>query len=536
MAQESFRFLPAFLGGSYWRVDLSWRTSTADQHFAEEWSAGIPVQTGESTWFDISSMRIQVKNTNELLSVDRVSFQFDAHAKIVSALDPDNESVDVRLWWSADAVTWVPMFWGIVDLDEIDPDTEAVVAGTYRKTYSFTAYDSIDRLKRIPFRGVGVFTGTSVSILPTSYMIGVANNDVYLCDADLSATYAWLGTPPVATSVLPSGGSTQLVSSLFFLEETALLCFEEHYFQSAQAPLAYYGLHPTTATTSPFTFGAATDTGSPPTIVWNTFDKLYYFHDAYSTEWLGDYKSWADLVAEHALQFGFGVRTRHEIVSGKWIRRFNYLRLDGENNLTLGYDGALLRHSGGLFRRVGRTVCVTTRFFEGGHKINDFVYGTGETRNVGLHYRTMGDLGAGSVIGTYGCNQARNILWGAACMRHPTISDRIQVVNFVKYLTITRPTTSYNAWYADSLLNGNGWAQALGMHLADITFPPRKRTIEDQLSEIRAADPARATNTPANWAPGAKIADDEYNTETFRVLSVDINPGEGTVSITKEQL
>ena len=537
MAQQSYRFQPVFLGGSYWRVELSWRTNYFEQHFAEEWATSIPEQPStESTWYDIDGLKEQVKNDSEILAVDTISLKFADHPKLILALDPDNESCDIRIWWSANGTTgWLPKFWGIVDLDDVKPDTDIVIGSTWKKTWSFVAYDGIVRLKDI---GLALASQVYFDAAPYRVNIPVSGLDpkVYLADVVALQIYAPHGGS--TDTILPmQSGNFQIINVMYYLKEPAKVAFQEHTMQTVAAPLAFFGLHPSTEVASPISFVAETDRIVPPTTVEQPHSELYVPYNAFSTEWNQDWTTVADAIAEFAMMIGCGVRTRHTIESGKWVRTLNYVRFDGENGITLASNGVLLKHSGTPFRRVGRTVVVTTRFFQGGHKINDFIYGSGENKNIGLHFRTMGTGNLSSTSTVIDCDTARNIIWGAMIIKHPTIANRYQFVTHVKYAAVVRPTSStLDAWAADTLENQNGLSQAVAMYLADNTMPARRRVIEEEYSSPSATDAVRATTNPTNWAPCAKIEDDEFTSATFKLLEINLNPRDGTVQIVKEEL
>lgn len=536
MAQESYRLAPMFYAGSWWRIEFSWRSGTTYQHFAEEWTMGIPPVTPPSVWFSIGSIRLEAKNDSELLCVDRVSIEAEAHPKILSALAQTNESCDVRIWWSEDASTWVPLFWGIVDQEDIEYNTAAVVEGTWIRTVTFQCYDAILRLKKLLFSDVGVAI-TYASL----HRIDLSTHGISLGGVPINSIFARYGAG--TGNVVPSTNG-KMIGMQYYLDVAATEAFEEHRWQTLSTPLVVYGFDPGSPAASPVSFLAQTNTNPVPATVENTHQYLYHFDPVWGTEWRDDISTWADALAETAYSIGMAVRTKHQLESGKWVRSLQLLRMDGANGLQLSYSGALLSDRGQLYRRVARMLVATTRFFEGGHRINDVVYGLGEEKNIGLHWRIMGADGATATFAPHTTagsfcpdrDTARNIMWGTIGIIDPSTPTQVHIVTHVKAGSIQYPALYNRAcWNTETLENQPGWAQTLTQYLYDeiMTARPRMKTVA--LNDIRAYSPIDATNNPANWSPLATMQDDELAGQ-WRIVQVDINPTDGTVEIVKELL
>ncbi|MCZ7556781.1 MAG: hypothetical protein M5R41_10315 [Bacteroidia bacterium] len=548
MAQQSYRFNPIFQAGRYWRLDVSWRTHDADpRHFIDEWTGEIPQQpAGQVTLFTVPSFKILPRDENELLAVDRVEIKIKMDAVIAALVNPANVSAELRLWWTRtpDApATWVPRFWGVVDLDDVDPDTRAIVGGVWHKTVTIMAYDGLSALGKARFN--------DQSKMDTEGYHRFAHDDVYLGPAMMGLVMGRYNN--MTWNVQPKkDGYAQLIHCKYYLEELAKVCFAERE-EATALPLAQYGPDKDNPVTSPIQFRAFTNYVWPYSYVETGFESLYFWYDLFAAEWKAEFSSWGEFLAELAEMLGFVVTTKHYLEDGRWVRVLCYMRVDGDNDLEVAPTGVLLQKTGPRSRRGGRKVVVTTRTPSGAkYPIFDAYHGAGPEKKLTVHWRTVGhrgdavdnNLNDDQTMNDLNGWQKENIMWGTMVIE--VTPEQLQIVNQVRWKNVIRPLyeTSSQLWAPYNLAsyfaiqpNPNGFhglSGVLSVFYAEEIFSPGRAIIEDTWSRLEGSD--GESEDVGNWIPYCLTTDIERPDWPYKVTGIEMDSESGHIKIRKEEL
>lgn len=530
MAQTSFRFNPIWKASGWWRLDISWRTADADPaHFIDEWTGSIPVEpTTRFTNYSTPKIKLAGKNDAELIVSDRFTVKIDACAEVVALLNPANVSAEARLWWSADNITWVPILWGIIPLDDVTPTTLAIIGSTHIKTYEFMVEDGLSGLTNMEFANIG-WLGWSAVALTTVYNKGY----------DLSTTGATMSDGSWRASVLPgnSTSSVRVIALTEYLDFFASIVFSERAQTVTAAPIIY-GYDPANPITCPFVFQSPRADNSVATFA---FSNLYIFYDMFftGTEWSKEWRNWGEFLAEYCETFGFSISTANTLESGRWVRSLQLVNVTSGNGRQIGYSGVPLARKGPRYNRKRRSLTVTTRCFSGGAYVSDFHIGTGQEKKMTTHFRTIGNVDADRDWGVQG-DARPNTLWN--CLVGKDGSD-YRIVNFVGYNGVVYPTLPdpfvERMWYSApkgvsySPYEGTALSQVMGLFYQQ-TLRRGKMTIEETRSGIVCTD--GAVSHPGVWQPYAAMADDEFPSTSFVIKEIEIDPDANKVTIIKEEL
>lgn len=560
MAETSVRYQPIFQQGWWWRLDLSWRTDNADpHHFVGDWNgSGIPVLEGTPIQFTMPKFRRAPQNENELMSVDRIEIKLMMHDALESCLSALNVSAELRLWYADDPDgTWRPWFWGIIDLDDVNPDVMAIVEDTWMRRVEVVAYDGLQKLARTRFNEQARMDIDNRSRTLDPLLLNVYIGDTNLSDCvgrwntDFRGNLGGLDLNDYRPITPSRNGVSKVVHVFYYLEELAKVAFDERYYETITEPLAHYGLEEDPVE-SPFLFRAITDpTTYPFPYIERGYEDLWFWYDMFSAEWNAEWESWGEFLAELSFNLGFVVTTRHHLDgSGRWYRALQYLRIDGANaGAPVTPTGVLLSKRGPKSRRQQRRLVVTTRTFSGGVMVYDMPWGDGPERKLTTHWRTMGftDPNAGNdfeaqpnapLVGT----QKMNVLWQSLLIEYT--SHRFQIVNQVRWGDNVLPTYLINTgmWYPANLcgfpgilpsLNGyHGLSGILAQYYAEAVHHPHTYIIEETWSRLAGDD--GTTVEPENWCPYRFTTDTEHPSSTCSILAVEFDTERGHVTISKE--
>lgn len=558
MAESSYRFNPVFQAGRYWRLDISWRTNaTDDRHFIGEWNgAGIPEQpAGEYLQFTVPRFKIMPRDENDLLAVDRLELKVKMNSIVESFVNPSNVSAELRLWVTRtpdEPGSWTPRFWGVVDLDDIDPETMAIVDGVWIKTVSITAYDGIETLARTEFNDQTLMDKTAYHIS--------AGLDAYLGPHMMTMVLGryhemtWNVTPKM-------NGQSQVIHCKYYLEQLANICFPERA-EASSLPLAQYGPDKDAPTSGPFRFQAFTHYENWPAspYIERDFHHLWFWYDMFSAEWKDEFTSWGEFLSELTEMLGFVVTTRHYIDAGRWVRVLCYLRVDGDNGRTVKPTGVLLRKTGPRARRASRKVVVTTRTPSGAEMpIFDAYWGKGPERKMTTHWRTIGFLGAvwrydgldyGDVNDKWTMNdftgwQKENILWGTMLITNT--GNQLQLVNRVRWGSYLMPSDvllGFGLWDETSLrsfqaiqpnIDGfHGLSGLLAIFYAEAVHSPGRAICEDTYSRLEGDDDV--SQEIDHWLPYLTTVDEEHPAYVYKITGIEMDTEKGHIKVRKEEI
>ena len=282
-AEQSYRFPPIFQAGWWWRMDLSRRTADADaQHFSGEWTgAGITSVTGTPLQFVIPRFKKSPIDENGLYAVDRIEIKMVMTDIIAECVASANVSAELRLWYCTDidAPVWRPWFWGVIDLDDINPDVMACIEGTWLRTVEIVAYDGLQTLSRTTFRDATHMEDTTYK-----RTISAGTADVFIGATNMLSVFGRFNE--TLRQVIPQINTvSRIISVRYYLEEIAKVCFAERRNLSTDIPLAAYGISGDTIE-SPFMWRAYTvSTGWPKAYIEKGFRDLWMWYDMFSAEW-----------------------------------------------------------------------------------------------------------------------------------------------------------------------------------------------------------------------------------------------------------
>ena len=551
MAQQSYRFNPIFQAGRYWRLEVSWRQlPDDDRHFAEEWGeTGIPRQlAGEVTLFTVPRFKILPRDENELLAVDRVEIKVKMNEVIAALVDPYNASAELRLWWTRTPdveASWVPRFWGVIDLDDIDPETRAIVEGVWHKTVSIVAYDGLSTLGKSQFN--------DQSMMDKEQYHRYAHNHVYVGPVLMNLVLG-LYENNLRKNVQPTmDGYDQLIHCRYYLEEIAKVCFAERAEESA-LPLAQYGPDLDNPVSSPIRFRAFTTDTWPYSYVEKGFEDLYFWYDLFSAEWKNEFGSWGEFLAELAEMLGFVVTTKHYVEEGRWVRVICYMRVDGYNNVQVEPTGVLLAKTGPRGRRGGRKVVVTTRTPSGASRaVDDAYYGAGPEKKMTVHWATIGHRMPHSEIETaeqfpgapvLNGWQMENFMW--ITMVIEVTPEQLQIVNQVRWNEVVRPNYAIDhlMWSGINMYgftaiqpNPNGFpglSGLLSVFYAEEVYSPGRAIVQDTWSRLEGDD--GETEDVGNWTPYCMTTDAERPDWPYKVTGIEMDSEKGHITIRKEEI
>lgn len=549
MAEHSYRFNPVFQAGRYWRLEVSWRTGVADDRcFIGEWNgAGIPEQpAGEYLQFTVPRFKIMPRDENDLLAVDRLEIKVKMNAVIAQVVSPYNASAEMRLWWTRtpdDPNSWTPRFWGVIDLDDVDPEAMAIVEGTWIKAVAITAYDGIETLARTGFNDQSLMDKTDYHRFTgdDAYLGPVLMNLVLGRYKDL----VWNIQPKM-------NGYSQAIHCKYYLEELAKVCFLERA-ESSSLPLAQYGPDKDNPVDSPIKFRAFTDYSPYPyPYIERDYKDLWFWYDLFSAEWKSEFTSWGEFLVELAETLGFVVTTRHYIEAGRWVRVLCYLRVDGNNGQTVKPTGVLLSKTGPRSRRRSRKVVVTTRTPSGAKwPIYDMYDGAGPERKLTTHWRTVGfkgdnlsnDLNEEGDMNAINGWEKENIFWGTMLITHT--GDRLQIVNQVAWSSYVLPTYFIDArlWNPTNLAGYeailpdpdgmHGLSGILAYFYAREVYSPGKAICEDTYSRLEGDDDV--SEDVGNWLPYLTTTDEENQDYLYVITGIEFDTEKGHIKLRKEE-
>jgi hypothetical protein len=538
MAQTSLRYQPVFLAGAWWRMDISWRTSSVDDHtFVDEWTApgyALPVQAAdEYTYMSFRNLSIKVTEDGELIAIDNIEITIGQDAVTTAFLDPDNDSAECRLWWSADNVTWYPVFWGMVDLESVIPETEAVISTTWIKRFSFVAHDCIRRLNSADFGHIGLIPDLTTYGRDVS---ATGTHEVFLGDRSLRTwDVAWLYPPtglPVAS--VYAQAYTSLIKYIYWLIAPANICFPEHLYETPAN--AKYLFHATGGYSSLMVMGAfeasAAPLGSPDEA---EFDEWWIPYGSVDQgEFKDEWENIGELVAEFATGIGCGVTTKHIVeVGGQWVRALWYIPRSSIAMTTVQPAGVIMKHAGPGVRFEKSKVLVSSRSPEGATPISDQKAGTGDREmKLNTHLRTVDILQHITSLTQWperSPNRIANIFWHTIVIPSTT-PGRMQVANFVRIGAVYYPAVEAAIWTNRAY---NAYAAALAAYYSANVFSSGTR-IEEEYSRAQCSD--GTTSHPGHWVPGWKIGDLEDTGGSYRILEVDIDPENNRVKVIKEKI
>lgn len=535
MAQHSYRFNPVFRGGAWWRCDVAWRELPTDSHtFIEEWGDGIPYDAGEYVHYSFTAQRMRVTNSDEVLSVDDCEFTFTAHAIIEQLLLPSNFEAEIRLWWSADGTTWEPVFWGDIDLEGVSPETDAIVSGTWLKTYIFTAQDCLRKLNdsQIEPAVMAPFThlyGRSVGV-GGDYQIYWG--DRALLDMLVDWIYQEDGSaPPDGLTVQPFDSIIKLT---YYLIESANIVFPEHLYESPAN--GKYLFHSTLGVASLFRLGAYTLNTAPlgDPIEADFYDWWLPYRLIGAGEWTEEWANMGELVAELAEMIGCAVTTKHIIEpGGQWVRQMWYVPRDSSAMYTITPNGLLISHVGPQVSRESKRIVVTSRYPSGGASMPDVGVGRGIEKKLGVHLRTAAVMGLHSYPTFWkeaNPDRIRNMVWQLLMI--PGAGTRMQVANYATLDSIVKYPSSQGNAFDDAYRPYNGLAHAVAQFYEQKVYNSRHRITE---TYSRANADSGFADTPAVWAPCAMIGDAEIG-GNWRVLEATIDSEKNTVKVVKEKI
>ncbi len=532
MAQHSYRFNPVFRGGVWWRCDVAWRELSTDDHtFIDEWGVGIPSDADEYVHYSFAPLRLRMTNSDEILSVDDCEFTFTAHSIIQQLLSPSNHEAEIRLWWSADNVTWLPLFWGDIDLEGVDPETEAIVEGTWVKTYIFTAQDCLRKLNDSPIGAAAMAPYAHLygrSVDPDGdYQVYWGNRP--LLDFKVDWLYQEDGSAP------PDGLTAQpyeyIIKLTYYLIECANVSFPEHLYQNpanGKYLFHWFGI------SSLYKLGAYTQSTVPlgDPIEADFYDWWLPFPLFSAGEWLTEWANLGELVAELAEMIGCAVTTRHVLEpGGQWVRQVWYVPRDSSGMYTITPQGVLLSHVGSQVSRESKRVVVTSRYPSGGASMPDVAVGTGIEKKMGIHLRTATvDLHDYTEFWKEVTpDRIRNMVWQLIMI--PGTGTRMQIANYARLGAVKYPESQGPA-FDDAYRPYNGLAHAIAHFYNQNVYNARHRVTETY-SRANAAN-GYATY-PGVWVPCAKISDIELG-GNWRVLEVYIDSEKNTVKVVKEKI
>lgn len=545
MAQYSYRFNPVFVKGSYWRLDISWRESSGDNHcFYDEWPAGggaIPTEpTTTYTKYKVPEIKITTRDSAEVVAVDTAKLEIAQSSTTDAWLAKTNASAQARIMWSNDNVTWYVIFWGMVNPSARHIPTLRIIGSTYIKAYTVTLFDAIKTLDLVAFRD---YTNMSLSgyqapspFLPTR-SLWIGDKD-FVADG-INGYYYDSNGYYFTQNVMPSGG--QLTKRTFFLEQLARVAFDEVQY-GGHPYKAVYGHDPSTAMVdSVMSYIARTDQITSGAYFEKQFDDTYYWHDAFSAEWQNEFKSWGEFLTVLCDELGFSVSTGFGSASGAVSRYLRYSRIAGDNGLSITPVGGLLRRAEVGLRHTHKFVKTTTRWPSGGYKIKDHtavVPPSGLDVNLRTYFRTLGPVNP-TALGEY--YQRTNIMWQTLALQHPTWLNRWYVVTNAKYTkgsdTLTAPDMSaITTWGTINLYNhGGGIARVMSEYYSVSEWKEGNIVLEEEYNDVRADN--GTTSTPANWLPYINMSDGEFTGTDFKMTSATIRPyagDNGRVIVQKE--
>ncbi len=538
MAAHSFRYCPQFRWGVWWRVDVAYRELGTDFHaFEAEWGDGIEEQPAASyTWYTFRDLRVRATNDEDVLTVDDCEFEFAEHPFIAAALDPANDTAEIRLWWSDDGASWLPVFWGEIDLEGAQPDTEAIVEGVPIRTFTFSAYDGLRRLNDFVVHDYRMATNIAAYARDVSEATGTYEvwwNQKRMLDWTLYANDA-NGAPDLRKAQ----PYDSIVKLTYYLIESARLCFTEHLYHSPVN--GKYLFHSTAGTSSLFVLGSWEE--AHPTYVNNVEAEFYdwwvpypLFHAGeFSTEWANH----GEFLAELAEMIGCAVTTRHLLEpGGQWVRQLWYVPRDSSSAYTIQPSGLLMRRSGPRISRESRKVVVSTRYPSGSTAVADAVHGARGTEvKLGVHVRTVNAMLPQGTQTMYdpgrwpeaSNDNIRNFFWHVLLIPGP--GTKMLLANYCRIGITVHPFTQTDPW-APTSRSYNALAYGLAQFYATRVYNARTRLTE-RYSRANASD--GTNNSPAVWVPLQKMGDMDGG--TWRVLEAVVGSEENTVEIVKERI
>lgn len=545
MAEVSYRFNPIFVKGSYWRLDISYRQSSGDDHhFIDDHGSGITNEpAGTYTKYTIPELKFNTRDNAEIIKTSIGKIEIESTAISDAWLTCSNASAEARIFWSNDNVTYVPVFWGIVNLSDWHVPTKKIIGSTYIKAYTVTLYDGIKKLDFSEFRDYTLMSLTGYQA-PSPFLPG---NSLWIGDKDfiadgVSGYYYDSNGYYTVQNVMPSGG--QLTKWTFFLEQLARVAFDE--VQHGVYPFkAVYGHDTSAMVDSVMSFIARTDQITSGAYFEKQFDDVYYWHDVFSAEWAAEFKTWGEFLHVLCDLLGFSVTTGYSSMgtgatqgANRYLR---YNRIAGDNGSTITPVGALLRRAEVNMRHTHKFVKTSTRWPSGGYKIKDHtavVEPSGLDVKLRTYWRTLGPVNP-TTLGEYYLRS--NIMWQTLALQHPTFLNRWYTVTNAKYTkgadTLTAPSMrALTTWGTIPLFNhGGGIARVMSEYYSVSEWKKGNVVLEEEYNDVRADN--GVSSTPANWLAYATMSDGEYTGTDFKLTGVTIRPyaGEnGRVILTKE--
>ena len=542
MAQYSYRYQPQFKMGEWIRIEVSWRedgTAASSHHFIDEWTGSIPQQPAdEYTWYTFDKLSLNAMERKGFILADRCDFEFAHDATIFSCLDDANESAEIRISWSPDNSTWTPLFWGIIDLDDVDPKCMRIVNGTWIRTVKFTAYDALEKANRVePFPSI-------VTSNLTPYIEDISGTGkVYLGAEDLRTLlvyrdYSWSGGALIPnTEIYAHPDTDEAVQVIGYMLEAPRALFAERNYQTHSTAKAGFGW---SAVTPDVELRAYTTNAAPwGTPTYHNVNDWFIFHDMFSTEFADDFDSFGEFIKMLCHATRTCAVTWHNINgTGQWERSLLYVPTQGDSGNTLTFHGVMTDHGGGRRVRDQRNVVVTTRYYTGAFPMRNRLsavqqYG-GQNEKIGTHFRTLdnGSPDDYSAIQSeeYWMHKVVNTFWQCLLVRTSVSPLRLQVANGARIGTYTSGGEK-DAW---TFRNYNDFALVLATGYASNEYSKGRLVCTEERSRMKATSSYLSTTNPLNAKPLSKCTD-PLHSGTFTVLGVEMNPDTSRLTITKER-
>lgn len=525
--EYAFRFQPFQQGPDYWRVDLSYKVLSSDTyHFSQEWTSSIDQQSASDyVWMRMQPIRRTGKTKDGLLLVDKVQFEIADHWFLDEALWVGNHSVEIRVWWSANGTTWEPHFWGAVDLSKITIKIDQIVGSGYVSVYQFEAIDCLVKLNNYEFpENIITDDSSYIETTPTVYNGEDEMDNILGYYEEPQGS----GLRDIAPYIV--GQSVRLIHIQYYMEELLKLSFEEHRTHTIAAPMATYG-YGVNAAKSVMQFGYYYQSD------WHyrEFDDLCFWYDPFRYEWQTEIKNCGELLAIICTLLGFSLTTKHVLENDKWVRTGVYIRLDGENDVTVEphANAVITARQETDSKLVQQSVCVTTRTLKASTGVDDYRQGYGDDFKLTTYWRTIGFRYPNTPQFTPFWNAKRDTMWTTLLVEAG--GSGFHVVNRIKVNTTTPYTSTMHDDGVDmwSGLYYNGIAEAMAWYYYNHVVSKMNRK---EISETYSRIPAKigASVSVNNWQPLAKIADARYTSQNFTITEIEIDPETGTATIQKE--